>query len=77
MANHFVEVRWRGQSPKGYQWEVWIEEDLFGTFGTKFLAKFEARIIARKERKELVIKNKDGRIGERASYGHDRKDRPG
>jgi hypothetical protein len=77
MANHFVEVRYRSESPKGYQWEVWNEQDLFGTFGTKFLAKFEARTIARWYRKKLVIKNKDGRIGECASYGHDREDRPG
>lgn len=47
------------------------------THATKDAAAREGRRMAQKRRVEHIIKNADGKIGERNSYGHDPRNIPG
>ncbi len=72
---HTVEVMWR-ETAKG--WEVRRDGDLMWSgIEKKTEAVKYARAVARRHSAELIIKNKDGKIGRRDSYGNDPKDKPG
>lgn len=58
------------------QWRNRIEGDrvLEESFGTKAEAVEAGRELARSRRVEHIIRNEDGRIGERSTYGKDPRD---
>jgi Uncharacterized protein conserved in bacteria (DUF2188) len=47
------------------------------SFDTKTKARAKGREMARQRRVEHIVRNLDGQIGERNSYGHDPRDIPG
>jgi len=53
------------------------ERGLLGTYATKAEAVEAGRDEARRRSAEHIIKNLDGTIGERNSYGNDPRDIPG
>ena len=60
-------------APQGDRWAVKREGNarLISTHRTKALADNTARPIARREKVELVIRGKDGRIQDKDSFGND------
>lgn len=68
-----VEVIW---STKDRCWYAVYDKDRF-PYTTKSPAVRQGRHLARAAKTELLIKNKDGRIAYRNSYGGDSPKRPG
>jgi hypothetical protein len=64
---------------EGTEWHSRVqgEERPFHTSDTKERAEEAGREEARSRKVEHVIKEKDGRIGEKHSYGNDPRDIPG
>ncbi|WP_410657378.1 DUF2188 domain-containing protein [Amycolatopsis sp. lyj-112] len=61
------------------QWKNKVEgsSQAAHTHGTKEEAVAQGREMARERKAEHIIKNQDGTIGERHSYGNDPRDIPG
>jgi hypothetical protein len=62
------------------QWQNKIEGNsapVAGTFDTKEAAVTAGRELARERKVEHFIRNLDGKIGERNTYGHDPRNIPG
>jgi Uncharacterized protein conserved in bacteria (DUF2188) len=55
----------------GWRVEVTGNKRASGTHGTKPPAVEQGRKLARRNSAELVVHTRDGRIGERRSYGND------
>ena len=73
--NHYVEVKW---SKEDAVWHVHFEEQFaIEWYSTKVAAVKEGRRYAKRFKRELVVKNKNGRIGYRNSYGNDPRSRKG
>jgi hypothetical protein len=53
------------------------EEAWLGGHATKEEAVAAGRLIAQERKVEHIIRNLDGKIGERSSYGHDPRNIPG
>jgi hypothetical protein len=64
---------------KDDKWHNRIEgsQGTVGTYDTKERAVEEGRDLARSSRVEHIVRNLDGTIGERSTYGHDPRDIPG
>ena len=65
--------------PRGNQWAIRKggAERVTRRFNTQAEAITAAREIARKQKTELYVHGRDGRIRERSSYGNDRFPPPG
>ena len=63
----------------GGAWHNKVEStgELLGTYPTKAEAQSAGRDEARARKVEHIIRNLDGRIGERNTYGHDPRNIPG
>jgi Uncharacterized protein conserved in bacteria (DUF2188) len=64
---------------EGGAWHNRVEgtPELLGTYPTKSAAQAAGREEARARKVEHIIRNLDGRIGERNTYGHDPRNIPG
>jgi len=61
------------------QWHNRVEGEggLLGSYDDKATAVAEGRDIAKDHKVEHIIKNLDGTIADRSTYGHDPRDIPG
>jgi hypothetical protein len=64
---------------EGGAWHNKVEGtgELLGSYPLKSEAQDAGRAYAREHRVEHIIRNLDGRIGDRSTYGHDPRDIPG
>ena len=64
---------------EGGAWHNKVEGtgEVLGSYPTKSVAQAAGRDEARARKVEHIIRNLDGRIGERNTYGHDPRDIPG
>ena len=64
---------------EGGTWSNKVEGtgEVLGSYPTKSEAQAAGRDEARARKVEHIIRNLDGRIGERNTYGHDPRDIPG
>jgi len=73
-TDRYIVVDWKHD-----RWRIWRDGKWWNPDSKprKFEAVRYATAIARKDKRELVVKTKDGRIAYRRSYGNDSPRRPG